>query len=119
MTAKDGGLGCFQRLFPIFAAQKSKRMKRFVVTSMLVADVLWCIASSGLRHFTTADGLLNNQVRQLVCLPCGQMFVATEGAFSLFDGGSFIVQECNLDSVLPLPVQGGHSYLLQATRCCG
>lgn len=88
-------------------------MKRFVVTSMLVADVLWCIASSGLRHFTTADGLLNNQVRQLVCLPCGQMFVATEGAFSLFDGGSFIVQECNLDSVLPLPVQGGHSYLLQ------
>lgn len=70
-------------------------------------------ASSWQKHFTTADGLQNNQVRQIVELPNGQILVATEGVFSLYNGREFVEQPCNLDRVYPLPAAGGHSHLWQ------
>lgn len=70
-------------------------------------------ASEGIRRLTVKDGLPNNQIRQIVELPNGQMLVATEGMFSLFNGQEFVTQSCNLDSVYPLPVFGAHDYLWQ------
>lgn len=68
---------------------------------------------STFRHLTIADGLPNNQVRQIVELPNGQILLATEGMFSLFNGQRFVSLSCNLDSVRPLPAFGGHDHLWQ------
>lgn len=65
------------------------------------------------RHLTVADGLLNNQVCQLVELPNGQVLVGTEWMFNLYNGQEFVPQECNLDSLYPLPAFGYHSHLWQ------
>ena len=88
-------------------------MKRLVSRLLLLAVSLCAAAESDLRRFTAADGLHNNQVRQIVTLPDGLIFVATEGAFSLYNGREFIEQPCYLDSVRPLPVQGGHSCMAE------
>ena len=79
----------------------------------MVAGLCGVQASTWQRLFTTVDGLQSNQVRQIVELPNGQMLVATEGAFSLYNGREFVGQSCNLDSVFTLPVFGGHSCLWQ------
>lgn len=63
------------------------------------------------RHFTIADGLHNNQVRQIVELPNGQMLVSNEGAFSLYDGNRFQPVYCCLDSIYQLPSFGCHDYM--------
>ena len=88
-------------------------MKRVLLPIILAAVSLTAAAEPDLRHFTADDGLHNNQVRQIVALPDGRIFVATEGAFSLYNGREFVEQPCCLDSVRPLPVIGGHSHLLQ------
>ena len=70
-------------------------------------------AEPTVRRLTVADGLLNNQVRQVVELPNGQIFVATEGMFSLYNGREFRPVECRRDSLLALPQFGCHSHLWQ------
>jgi len=66
-----------------------------------------------IRHYGVQDGLLNNQVRQLVSLPGHQIFVATEGAFFLFNGKRFVEQPCRQDSIMTLSEFGRHDYMLQ------
>ena len=88
-------------------------MKRVLLPIILAGMSLTAAAEPDLRHFTADDGLHNNQVRQIVALPDGRIFVATEGAFSLYNGREFVEQPCCLDSVRPLPAVGGHSHLLQ------
>lgn len=88
-------------------------MKSVLLPLLLAAVSLTAVAEPDLRHFTADDGLHNNQVRQIVALPDGRIFVATEGAFSLYNGREFVEQPCCLDSVRALPVIGGHSHLLQ------
>lgn len=90
-----------------------RNMARLFLTIILSFCLANCWASTWQRRFTTADGLQNNQVRQIVQLPNGQVLVATEGAFSLYNGREFVAQPCNLDSVFTLPVFGGHSCLWQ------
>ncbi len=68
---------------------------------------------AAVRHFTIADGLPNNQVRQIIELPNRQVLVATEGMFSLYNGRNFVPLVCNLDSVHVLPSFGGHDALWQ------
>lgn len=65
------------------------------------------------HRLTVSDGLPNNQVRQIVELPNGQMLVETEGMFSLFNGKYFVTLPCNLDSVRKLPSFGCHNHLWQ------
>lgn len=88
-------------------------MKRVLPLLFLAGLSLPAAAEPILRHFTADDGLHNNQVRQIVALPDGRIFVATEGAFSLYNGRDFVEQPCCLDSVRPLPAVGGHSHLMQ------
>lgn len=56
---------------------------------------------------TVGDGLYNNQTRQLVELPGGQILVETEGMFNLFNGIRFVQQEYNLKQTLPMLGFGG------------
>jgi len=65
------------------------------------------------KHLTVNDGLQNNQIRQIVEMPNGQILVMTEDVFSLFNGRNFVQQVCNMDSVFPLPAFGGHSHMWQ------
>lgn len=70
-------------------------------------------AHSAFRHLTVADGLPNNQLRQMVELPNGQIMVEAEGIFCLYNGKHFVPLTCNLDSVRRLPTFGCHSHLWQ------
>lgn len=65
------------------------------------------------KHYSVADGLPNNQIRQIIELPDGQILVASEGFFSLFNGKDFVLQSCNLDSVYRLPDFGAYSHRWQ------
>ena len=65
------------------------------------------------HRLTVTDGLPNNQVRQVVELPNGQMLVETEGMFALFNGKYFVTLNCNLDSVRNLTSFGCHDHLWQ------
>lgn len=56
---------------------------------------------------TVRDGLYNNQTRQLIELPGGQMLVETEGMFNLYNGVRFTQQEYNLWQTLPMLGFGG------------
>lgn len=87
----------------------------FILLLVTVGNPMPVVAARSMpfRHYSVTDGLPNTQVRQLIELPNGQIFVATEGFFSLFDGSAFVEQPCNLDSVYRLPAFGGHSYLWQ------
>ena len=78
---------------------------------MLLANIV--SAQQQFRHLTVNDGLQNNQIRQIVELPNGQVLVMTEDVFSLFNGRNFVQQVCNMDSVFPLPSFGGHSHIWQ------
>lgn len=81
---------------------------------LLVLSV--CVASAQqhhFRHLTVKDGLQNNQIRQIVELPNGQVLVMTEDVFSLYNGRNFVQQVCNMDSVYTLPSFGGHSHVWQ------
>lgn len=90
-------------------------MKRYLLPLLLFyIGVLTAWSSpSNVRRYTVADGLLNNQVSQLAELPNGQILVGTEGAFNLFDGRRFTVQQCRIDSLYRLPSFGTNSYLWQ------
>ncbi len=63
------------------------------------------------RRFTIADGLHNNEVRQIVELPNGQILVSNEGAFSVYDGSRFQPVSCCIDSIYHLPSFGCHDYV--------
>ena len=78
---------------------------------VLLANIV--SAQQQFRHLTVNDGLQNNQIRQIVELPNGQVLVMTEDVFSLFNGRNFVQQVCNMDSVFPLPSFGGHSHIWQ------
>lgn len=63
------------------------------------------------HHFTVTDGLPNNQVRQIIEMPNGQMLVANEGAFSLYDGNRFQPIVCIPDSIHNLASFSCHDYV--------
>lgn len=65
------------------------------------------------KHYSVADGLPNNQIRQIIELPDRQILVVSEGYFSLFNGKEFEQQACNLDSVFRLETFGAHHHLWQ------
>lgn len=88
-------------------------MKKLVALLLPLLGLLSAWAQVPMRQLTVADGLPNNQVRQIVELPNHQMLVATEGFFCLYDGNCFVPLYCNLDSIRPLPVFGGEAYLWQ------
>jgi len=69
------------------------------------------LAGNGYRHLTVSDGLPNNQVRQIIELPNGQMLVETEGNYSLYNGRRFVALTYDLDSVSSLPTFGCHDHL--------
>lgn len=85
-------------------------MKHFLLSILTIVSY---VATAQTRHFTVKDGLLNNQVRQLVSMPNHQMMVVTEGAFFLFNGHQFVELPCRQDSVMALPVFGCHDYMWQ------
>ncbi len=82
-----------------------------IIWTILYAPIL--SAHSGVRQLTVADGLHNNEVRQIIELPNKQLLVATEGYFSLYNGHRFVSVKCNLDSVQHLPSFGGHDFYRQ------
>ncbi|MCR4994403.1 MAG: helix-turn-helix domain-containing protein [Bacteroidales bacterium] len=83
----------------------------FTLWTIMYASML--SAEPVIRQLTVANGLPNNQVRQIVELPNGQILVATEGFFSLYNGHHFVTLDCNLDSVYRLPAFGGYAYFWQ------
>lgn len=87
-------------------------MKGILLAILLLCQVT-LFATVRTRHLTVADGLQSNQVCQLVELPGGQLLVGTEWMFNLYNGKEFVLQECNLDSLYPLPTFGFHSHLWQ------
>lgn len=84
-----------------------------ILTLLSLLFVLGASAQQTSRHLTVNDGLHNNQVRQIIELPNGQILVMTEDVFSLFNGRAFVQQPCNMDSVFTLPSFGGHSHIWQ------
>ncbi|MBQ4029111.1 MAG: hypothetical protein II624_08095, partial [Prevotella sp.] len=88
-------------------------MKRILLAFVLVICFGNLLAQPRYKLLTTTNGLQNNQVRQIVELPNGQILVATEGMFSLYNGREFVEQPCDLDSVFSLPMFGSHSFLWQ------
>lgn len=89
-----------------------KRYTLLLIIYICCCSLLWSITPR-VQHYTVAQGLLNNQVCQLIELPNGQILVGTEGAFNLFDGRQFTSLPCRLDSLYQLPSFGMHSYLWQ------
>ena len=65
------------------------------------------------QHFTVADGLITNEVRQVVELPNGQVLVNCEGAFCLFDGQTFREISCDLSRAYRLEHFSGYAHLWQ------
>lgn len=61
------------------------------------------MSKAEVRMLTVRDGLYNNQTRQIIELPGGQMLVQTEGMFNLFNGISFTQQEYNLEKTISMP----------------
>lgn len=88
-------------------------MKRHFLLLCTILCASFVSASLAPRRLTVADGLPNNQVRQIIELPNRQMLVGTEGTFCLFNGRRFVPLECNLDSICPLPAFGGEDHLWQ------
>ncbi|MBR1755518.1 MAG: helix-turn-helix domain-containing protein [Bacteroidaceae bacterium] len=58
------------------------------------------------QRMTTAEGLSNNQTRQIICLPDGRMMVVVEGMIDLYDGERF--QPLPLNRTLTVNI---HSFL--------
>lgn len=91
------------------------RRPKYIMSRHLIVFLLFACTSIAAfcqqRHFTITDGLPNNQVRQIVELPNGQILVANEGAFSLYDGHRFQPLPCIPDSVHHLPSFGCHDYM--------
>lgn len=85
-------------------------MKRFLLSFLIFLSV-FSVAQT--QHYGVEDGLLNNQIRQLISMPNHQIFVITEGAFFLFNGRYFIEQPCRRDSIKALPGFGFHDYMWQ------
>ena len=88
-------------------------MKRILSFLWIILSATFVFSTVQPRLLTVADGLPNNQVRQIIELPNHQMLVATEGAFCLFNGRRFVPLECNLDSIRQLPAFGGEDHLWQ------
>lgn len=89
-------------------------MKAFILLFLGICTCwLGVFSQPTLRHLTVADGLQTGQVRQIVELPNGQIFVATEGMFFLQNGKSFVPLACRLDSVRPLQEFGSHRCMWQ------
>lgn len=88
-------------------------MNRIIISLLLLLTSGIAQGRTTYRHYSVTDGLLNNQVRQLIELPNGQILACTEGEYSLFNGHGFTALTCLLDSLHPLPRFGGHGYLWQ------
>lgn len=91
---------------------------RNIFTMKRIIAIVGCIFCWGVlwaqpQQYSLKDGLMTDEVRQLVELPDGRVLVNTEGDFSLFNGREFIGLDCRLDSVYHLHRFGGYDYLMQ------
>lgn len=85
----------------------------FLFFAALFSCLCSIYAQPTVRQYTVADGLQTGQVRQIVELPNGQIFVATEGMFFLQNGQRFVPLSCRLDSVRTLQGFGSHQCMWQ------
>jgi len=88
-------------------------MRRFLLLIILLSTLCSKLSAQIIQHFGVEEGLLNNQVRLLISMPNHQIFVATEGAFFLFNGNRFVEQPCRQDSIMQLSEFGRHDYMWQ------
>lgn len=112
LSPKSDDYTCYSIYFHNFRGIKPLQMKRKLLFLLLLTHLV-ANAQHAFKHLTVNDGLQNNQIRQIVEMPNGQIFVMTEDVFSLFNGRNFVQQVCNMDSVRPLPSFGGHSHQWQ------
>lgn len=72
------------------------------------------VLANDIKHLTVSEGLPNNEVRQLVELPNGQIFVNCEGAFALFNGSRFVPIACDRQQTYKLShYTSGYAHLWQ------
>ncbi|MGN0233742.1 MAG: helix-turn-helix domain-containing protein [Bacteroidaceae bacterium] len=89
-------------------------MKRFTTIAFLLTSfgcTLLSTTNHVWQHYTVGDGLVTNEVRQVVELPNGQILVNCEGAFCLFDGQTFREISCDLNRAYRLGHFGGYAHL--------
>ena len=72
----------------------------------------FCI-SAQIRHYTVKEGLLTNEVRQIIELPNGQILVNCEGMFGLFDWKFFTEVACDHSLAYPLSNYKGYAHRWQ------
>ena len=106
----------FFNAFSYFCYRKPDKngMKRFTFIVFLLSLFGCTLLSATHRvwhHYTVGDGLITNEVRQVVELPNGQVLVNCEGAFCLFDGQTFREVPCDLSRAYRLEHFGGYARL--------
>ncbi len=89
-------------------------MKQYVLLYILMLLNSVATTASDIRHLTVSEGLPNNEVRQLVELPNGQILVNCEGAFALYNGSKFVPLTCDRVLTYRLPhYTDGYTHLWQ------
>ena len=91
-------------------------MRRFlyiVIPLLSFGCTLMSFGQNVWHHYTVGDGLITNEVRQVVELPNGQVLVNCEGAFCMFDGQTFREISCDLSRTYRLEHFGGYAHLWQ------
>lgn len=91
---------------------KHIRMK-YLLFILAVSCLSAISAQTPFVHYTVANGLQNNQVRQIVELPNKQILIETEGMYNIFNGQCFVPLDCNIDSVMLLPDFSIYGHLWQ------
>ena len=118
MVVYDFGLfyATYSKCFSTFALvnQQKSSMKHVLHIFLFLCSICYTLSSAGQavwQHYTVSDGLITNEVRQVVELPNGQVMVNCEGAFCLFDGQTFREVDCNLTRVYRLEHFGGYAHM--------
>lgn len=118
MVVYDFGLfyATYSKCFSTFALvnQQKSSMKHVLHIFLFLCSICYTLSSAGQavwQHYTVSDGLITNEVRQVVELPNGQVMVNCEGAFCLFDGQTFREVACNLTRVYRLEHFGGYAHM--------
>lgn len=82
-------------------------MRRYLITLLACLCLLSMRAQT--RHYTAHDGLLTNDIWQIVELPNGQLLVNVEGAFELFNGKEFVPVACDVARCYRMEQFGGYA----------
>ena len=89
-------------------------MQQRLLLYILMLSYSLTVLANDIKHLTVSEGLPNNEVRQLVELPNGQIFVNCEGAFALFNGSRFVPIVCDRQQTYRLPhYMGGYTHQWQ------